>query len=140
MRRSCCAKARATSRGSERWKLYNFAMSSELNLIQTIAVWSLPVLFAITLHEVAHGWVARYFGDHTAETMGRLSLNPIKHVDPMGTVIVPIVLLALGGFLFGWAKPVPVNYANLRHPKREMAIVAAAGPASNFVMALAWAA
>jgi Zn-dependent protease len=115
-------------------------MSSELNLVQTIAVWSLPVLFAITLHEVAHGWVARMFGDRTAQLMGRLSLNPLKHIDPVGTVIVPIVLLALGGFLFGWAKPVPVNFANLRHPKRDMAIVAAAGPATNFVMALVWAA
>jgi Zn-dependent protease len=114
-------------------------MSSELNLVQTIAVWALPVLFAITLHEVAHGWVAKAFGDRTAESMGRLSLNPIRHVDPVGTIIVPAVLLVLGGFLFGWAKPVPVNYANLRHPKRDMAIVAAAGPVSNFVMGLGWA-
>ena len=114
-------------------------MSSNLTLVQTIAVWALPVLFAITLHEVAHGWVARLFGDHTAEMMGRLSLNPIKHVDPIGTIVVPVVLLALGGFLFGWAKPVPVNFSNLRHPKRDMAIVAAAGPAANLAMALAWA-
>ncbi len=115
-------------------------MSSELSLVQTIAVWSLPVLFAITLHEVAHGWVARAFGDRTAELLGRLSINPLKHIDPVGTLIVPVVLLVLGGFLFGWAKPVPVNYASLKHPKRDMALVAAAGPASNFVMALFWAA
>ncbi len=114
-------------------------MSPDLNLVQTIAVWALPVLFAITLHEVAHGWVARYFGDRTAEMMGRLSLNPIRHVDPIGTIVVPAVLLVLGGFLFGWARPVPVNYSNLRHPKRDMAIVAAAGPVSNLLMGLAWA-
>ena len=114
-------------------------MSSQFSLIQTVAIWALPVLFAITLHEVAHGWVARALGDRTAEMMGRLSLNPIKHVDPIGTVVVPVILLALGGFLFGWAKPVPVNFSNLRHPKRDMAIVAAAGPMSNLAMGLAWA-
>src|SRR5712692_2504612 len=98
-------------------------MSSHLNLVQTIAVWALPVLFAITLHEVAHGWVARLFGDRTAEMMGRLSLNPIKHVDPIGTVVVPGTLIFLSLlthtpiFLFGWARPVPVNFSNLRHPK-----------------------
>src|SRR5256885_4770948 len=111
MRPCCCAKARgATKRAGSRHR-YNFAMA-DLNLVQTIAVWALPVLFAITLHEVAHGWVARYFGDRTAEMMGRLSLNPIRHVDPIGTILVPVVLLALGGFLFGWARPVPVNYSN----------------------------
>src|SRR6267142_380592 len=111
-------------------------MPSQLSLVQTIAVWALPVLFAITLHEVAHGWVARALGDRTAEMMGRLSLNPIKHVDPVGTIVV---LVALGGFLFGWAKPVPVNFSNLRHPKRDMAIVAVAGPLSNLAMAFGWA-
>jgi Zn-dependent protease len=115
-------------------------MSSQFSLIQTVAIWALPVLFAITLHEVAHGWVARALGDRTAEMMGRLSLNPIKHVDPIGTVVVPVILLALGGFLFGWAKPVPVNFSNLRHPKRDMAIVAVAGPMSNLAMGLVWAA
>ena len=114
-------------------------MSSQFSLIQTVAIWALPVLFAITLHEVAHGWVARALGDRTAEMMGRLSLNPIKHIDPVGTIVVPVILLALGGFLFGWAKPVPVNFSNLRHPKRDMAIVAAAGPMSNLAMGLAWA-
>lgn len=113
-------------------------MSSELDLVQKIAVWALPVLFAITLHEVAHGWAARLLGDRTAEMLGRLSPNPLRHVDPVGTVLVPAVLLAIGGFLFGWAKPVPVNMNNLRNPRRDMALVALAGPMSNFVMALAW--
>jgi Zn-dependent protease len=107
-------------------------------LVQKIAVWALPVLFAITLHEVAHGWVARARGDHTAEMLGRLSLNPFKHVDPMGTVVVPLVMLVLGGFLFGWAKPVPVAMRNLKHPRRDMALVAIAGPMANFAMALGW--
>lgn len=112
--------------------------SDLLPLVQKIAIWALPVLFAITLHEVAHGWVARARGDHTAEMMGRLSLNPLKHVDPMGTVIVPLLLLALGGFLFGWAKPVPVSMRNLRQPRRDMALVAVAGPLANGLMALGW--
>jgi Zn-dependent protease len=107
-------------------------------LVQKIAVWALPVLFAITLHEVAHGWAARALGDRTAEMLGRLSLNPIKHVDPMGTVVVPILMLVLGGFLFGWAKPVPVSMRNLRNPRRDMAIVAVAGPLSNLAMAIGW--
>lgn len=110
-------------------------------LIQTIAIYALPVLFAITLHEAAHGYVARHFGDLTAFAQGRISLNPMRHVDLVGTVLVPLaVLLASGGrFLFGWAKPVPVNYSALRKPKQHMTLVAAAGPAANLVMALGWA-
>jgi Zn-dependent protease len=104
-----------------------------------LAVWIVPVLFAITVHEVAHGWVARQFGDLTAQTQGRLTLNPIKHIDPVGTVLVPAVLLLMGGILMGWARPVPVAASNLRNPKRDMAIVAAAGPAANLLMALGWA-
>ena len=107
--------------------------------MQTIAIWAVPVLFAITLHEVAHGWAARHYGDHTAAIMGRLSLNPIRHIDPLGTIVVPVVLIMLVGFGFGWAKPVPVNFSQLRNPKRDMIWVAAAGPAANLVMALAWA-
>jgi Zn-dependent protease len=107
--------------------------------IQLLAAWAIPILFAITLHEVAHGWVARYFGDDTAARLGRLSLNPIKHVDPIGTVLVPVVMWLFSGFLFGWAKPVPVIASNLRHPRQHMAIVAAAGPLVNLVMALIWA-
>ena len=112
---------------------------NELSLIQKVAVWSLPVLFAITVHEVAHGWVAKRLGDPTAMMMGRLTLNPLKHIDPVGTVVVPIILLMLGGFIFGWAKPVPVTWRNLRNPKRDMAIVALAGPIANLLMALIWA-
>ncbi len=104
-----------------------------------LSIAAIPVLFAITLHEVAHGWVARWFGDRTAEMQGRLSLNPLRHIDPIGTVLVPAVLLMLGGFLFGWAKPVPVDPRNLRNPRQNMAVVAAAGPAVNFVMAVFWA-
>lgn len=116
----------------------------ELNLVQAIAVYALPVILAITLHEAAHGYVARHFGDFTAYLEGRVSLNPLRHIDPIGTVAVPLFLLAAskllgGGILFGWAKPVPVNYANLRSPKRDMLWVAAAGPASNLAMALFWA-
>ena len=111
-----------------------------MDIIQKITIWAIPVLFAITLHEVAHGWVARYFGDPTAARLGRLSLNPIRHIDPVGTILVPALMVLLpGNFLFGWAKPVPVNAALLHNPKRDMTIVAAAGPASNFVMALFWA-
>ena len=110
-----------------------------MDLIIKIALYAPPILLAITLHEVAHGWTARYFGDPTAASLGRLSLNPIKHIDPVGTIAVPTILLILGGFLFGWAKPVPVNMLRLNDPKRDMALVAAAGPASNFVMALIWA-
>ncbi len=109
------------------------------NLIQTIAIAAIPVLFAITLHEAAHGYVARYFGDMTAHQMGRISLNPMRHIDPVGTIILPLLTLALGGILFGWAKPVPVNFSALRNPKKDMLWVAIAGPASNLLMALMWA-
>lgn len=111
----------------------------ELSLLQRVAVWVIPVLFAITVHETAHGWMALRLGDPTAKMLGRLTLNPIKHIDPVGTVIVPGVLLFLGGFLFGWAKPVPVTWENLRRPRQDMAWVAAAGPLSNLLMALIWA-
>jgi Zn-dependent protease len=110
----------------------------ELSLAQRIAVFALPVLLAITVHEVAHGWVAKQLGDPTADRLGRLTLNPLKHIDPIGTVLVPLALLWIGGFLFGWARPVPVNFDNLRNPKRDMAIVAAAGPLSNLAMAIGW--
>ncbi|MBA2350769.1 MAG: site-2 protease family protein [Burkholderiales bacterium] len=116
----------------------------EYNLIQTIAIYALPVIFAITLHEAAHGYVARHYGDLTAYAAGRISLNPLRHIDPVGTVLVPLALLAFAklaggpGILFGWAKPVPVNFANLRDPKRDMLWVAAAGPAMNLAMALFW--
>ena len=107
-------------------------------IISMIAVYAIPVVFAITIHEAAHGYVARYFGDTTAWMLGRVSLNPIKHIDPVGTILVPIIT-SFGGFLFGWAKPVPVNFGNLRNPKRDMLWVAAAGPGVNLVMALLWA-
>jgi Zn-dependent protease len=108
-------------------------------LIQFISIAAIPILFAITVHEVAHGWMARQFGDRTAEMLGRLTLNPIKHIDPIGTVAVPLVMIVLGGFLFGWAKPVPVNFNNLRNPKRDMVAVALAGPGANLLMAIGWA-
>jgi Zn-dependent protease len=112
--------------------------------LQTIALWVVPVVFAITLHEAAHGYVAKAFGDRTAEMQGRITLNPLKHIDPIGTIVVPgalILAAKLGGpqFVFGWAKPVPVNFGNLRDPKRDMLWVAAAGPGVNFVMAVLWA-
>ena len=113
--------------------------------LETIVLWVVPVVFAITLHEAAHGYVAKLFGDRTAEMLGRITLNPLKHIDPVGTLLVPGVLLALAWinksppFVFGWAKPVPVNFGNLRNPKRDMIWVAAAGPGSNFVQALVWA-
>ncbi len=109
------------------------------DIIYKIAVNAIPLLLAITLHEAAHGYAARVFGDRTAEMLGRISLNPIKHIDWVGTVAVPALTLAIGGFFFGWAKPVPVNFNNLRNPKRDMIWVAAAGPAANLVMAIAWA-
>ncbi|EKD54151.1 MAG: peptidase M50 [uncultured bacterium] len=112
----------------------------ELTLVQKIAIWALPVLFAITVHEVAHGWVASKFGDQTARLAGRLTLNPFKHIDLIGTIIVPLMLLMVSNFIFGWAKPVPVDARNLRHPRYHMALVAAAGPIANFLMALFWAA
>jgi Zn-dependent protease len=110
-------------------------------LVQTVAIYALPVLFAITLHEAAHGYVARHFGDMTAHAQGRISLNPARHVDIVGTIVVPLVILVLsaGKFLFGWAKPVPVNYSALKKPRQHMAWVAAAGPGANLVMALLWA-
>jgi Zn-dependent protease len=115
------------------------------DLIQTIAIYAIPVVFAITLHEAAHGYVARHFGDRTAFMLGRISLNPVRHIDAVGTVVVPLLILVTSklfggaGILFGWAKPVPVNFHALRHPKRDMLWVAAAGPAANLAMALAWA-
>jgi Zn-dependent protease len=104
-----------------------------------LSIAAIPVLSAITLHEVAHGWVARSFGDRTADAQGRLSLNPIRHIDPVGTILVPAILLWLGGFLFGWARPVPVNPRFMRDPRRNMVWVSAAGPAANLAMAVAWA-
>jgi Zn-dependent protease len=111
------------------------------HLLQVLSVALIPGIFAITLHEVSHGWVAKQLGDPTAHMLGRLTLNPLKHVDPIGTVVVPIALLVLssGRIAFGWAKPVPVAFRNLRHPKRDMVLVAAAGPVANFVMAAFWA-
>jgi len=110
--------------------------------LQTFAIYALPVLFAITLHEAAHGYVARHFGDMTAHAQGRISLNPVRHIDLIGTVLVPLAVLFLSDFrfLFGWAKPVPVNYSALKKPRQHMAWVAAAGPGANLVMALLWAA
>jgi Zn-dependent protease len=109
------------------------------DMIQTLAVYSLPILFAITLHEAAHAYAARYFGDNTAWALGRMSLNPIKHVDLFGTIIIPILLFLMRSpFLFGWAKPVPVDFSRLRNPKKQMAFVALAGPLANLVMGLGW--
>ena len=110
-------------------------------LLSTLAIWALPVLLAITLHEAAHGYVARHFGDPTAEIAGRITLNPVKHIDPVGTLLVPGLILAVssGGMLFGWAKPVPVSFGRLRRPKADMLWVAAAGPIANLAMAMAWA-
>jgi len=111
----------------------------ELTIVQRVAVWALPVLLAITVHEAAHGWVAKKLGDPTAMMMGRLTFNPIKHIDPIGTVVVPVVMMLVSGFIFGWAKPVPVTWENLKNPKRDMALVAIAGPFSNLLMAILWA-
>ena len=110
------------------------------DLIQTITVYAIPVVFAITLHEAAHGYVARHFGDLTAYSQGRVTLNPLKHIDPLGTIVIPLVLALLPfGFVFGYAKPVPVSFGNLRNPKRDMIWVALAGPAANFLQAVIWA-
>jgi Zn-dependent protease len=110
-------------------------------IIETIALYAIPMIFAITLHEAAHGYVAKYFGDYTAYQAGRISLNPINHIDPIGTILIPVglVFMTAGQFVFGWAKPVPVNFGNLRDPKRDMLWVAAAGPGANLLMALFWA-
>lgn len=114
-----------------------------LNTVQILAILAIPVLFAITAHEAAHGWAANRLGDHTATMLGRVSFNPLKHIDPVGTVLVPIgifLISSAGGapFLFGWAKPVPVDWRNLRHPRRDMALVAVAGPGANLLMAIFW--
>ena len=110
------------------------------SIIPKIAIFAIPVIFAITVHEAAHGYVARLFGDNTAYMLGRVTINPIPHIDPFGTVILPLIMLLIpGGFLFGWAKPVPINFSALRNPKRDMLFVAAAGPAANFLMMIGWA-
>lgn len=111
------------------------------NLVQTVLIYALPVIFAITVHEAAHGYAARRFGDNTAYALGRVTLNPVRHIDPLGTILMPLMLYfaTSGAFLFGYAKPVPVNIGQLRNPKRDMVWVALAGPASNFVMAIGWA-
>ena len=108
-------------------------------ILYTIAIWAVPVLFAITLHEAAHGWVANKLGDPTARQLGRITMNPIKHIDPVGTIAVPLVLVMLSGFIIGWAKPVPVDMRHFKQPLLDMALVALAGPASNFLMACGWA-
>lgn len=110
-----------------------------MDSIQLICIWALPVLFAVTVHEAAHGWVADRLGDPTARMLGRLTLNPIKHIDWIGTVLVPMILALTTGFIFGWAKPVPVNKYNLKHPRRDWALVSIAGPVSNLLMAVLWA-
>lgn len=113
----------------------------DLTVVQKIAIWAIPLIFAITVHEVAHGWVASRFGDQTARLSGRLTLNPIPHIDPIGTILVPLLLLVSGtGFIFGWAKPVPVDARNMRNPRRDMALTALAGPVTNLIMAIMWAA
>lgn len=109
-----------------------------LNKIQLLAVLIIPVLFAITVHEAAHGWVAMRLGDRTAQMLGRVTLNPVRHIDPIGTILVPLTMFLLSGFLFGWAKPVPISWRNLQHPRRDMALVAVAGPLANLFMALLW--
>jgi len=110
----------------------------DLTVIQKIVIYALPVIFAITVHEAAHGYAAKHFGDMTAFNAGRITLNPLKHIDPFGTILLPALTIMLGGILFGWAKPVPVDFRRLRNPKKDMLWVAAAGPASNFVMAIFW--
>ena len=110
----------------------------ELSLVQKIIIAAVPIIFAITVHEVAHGWVASKLGDPTAKLAGRLTLNPVKHIDPLGTVVIPLIMIALTPFAFGWAKPVPVDWRNLRQPRRDMALVAAAGPGANIIMLALW--
>src|SRR5688500_9309199 len=112
----------------------------QFNLIQTILVYAIPLLFAITIHEVAHGYIANKLGDPTAKILGRLTINPFKHIDPLGTVVVPALTVWLSGFVFGWAKPVPITWRNLKHTRRDMALVALAGPMANFIMAFLWGA
>lgn len=115
-------------------------MSGQItSLIQLICIAAIPLIFAITLHEAAHGWMASKLGDQTASIMGRVSINPIRHIDPFGTIILPLLMLSLGGFIFGWAKPVPIAWQHLRNPRRDMAFVAVAGPAANLLMAILWA-
>src|SRR3989338_5253244 len=109
------------------------------SLIQIICIAAIQLIFAITLHEAAHGWIASKLGDQTASIQGRVSLNPIRHIDLFGTIILPLMMLTLGGFIFGWAKPVPIAYQNLRNPRRDMALVALAGPCANLLMAIFWA-
>ena len=112
---------------------------TEFSLVQKIIIYATPILFAITVHEVAHGWIASKLGDQTARMMGRLTLNPVKHIDPVGTILVPILLLMVSPFILGWAKPVPVDWRNLRRPRQDMAWVALAGPAANLLMLVLWA-
>ena len=115
-------------------------MMEELTLVQRVVVWMLPVIFAITGHEVAHGWMAKQYGDKTAEQQGRLTLNPLNHIDPLGTIIIPgLLLITFTGFIFGWAKPVPVDARNFKNPRKAMMVVALAGPIANLLMAVAWA-
>ena len=109
-----------------------------LSLIEKIVIAAVPIIFAITVHEVAHGWVASKLGDPTARLAGRLTLNPVKHIDPLGTIAVPLVMIMLTSFAFGWAKPVPVDWRNLKQPRRDMALVAAAGPGANIIMLALW--
>lgn len=111
---------------------------NQLTFVQELVIWAIPVLFAITLHEYAHGWVAMRLGDKTAYMLGRVTLNPFAHIDPLGTVILPVVCLALGNFIFGWAKPVPVDWRNLKKPRRDAALVAIGGPIANLLMAIGW--
>jgi len=121
-------------------KIIDTFTMNDLSIIQTISIWIIPVLFAVTLHEVAHGWVASLFGDQTARLSGRLTVNPLRHIDPVGTVVVPLTLMLLTHFqfIFGWAKPVPVDPRNMKNPRRDMALVALAGPFSNIAMAFFW--
>ena len=115
-------------------------MFDELSLVQKLAVWALPVLFAITFREIAHGYAARACGDMTGTALGRLSPNPLRHIDPIGTLLIPGILIVIGGFLMGWPKPIPVDFSRLKHPKRDLAKVAVAGLAANLAMAVLWAA